>query len=80
MYSDNQEDCEKNVRTDLWSSMSMHQLSVQQELVLDKLALLASIPQTQTIIDITAALKMGYEDLCYLMNNRIVDQKQKVKM
>ncbi len=81
MYDDVQDNVEKNIRADLWSTMSTQQLSVQQELVLDKLNLLSYMSQGDpTVINLRGALDLAMGDLNNLINNKITVGKHKVVM
>jgi hypothetical protein len=81
MYSDDQDDWEKHIRSDLWNEMSTQQLSVQIELVLDKLSTLSYLPQGDpTVVMIRSALVVASNDLNNLINNRMSSQQQKGPM
>lgn len=71
-----QEDWEINIRSDMWLTMGISQLSIQQELVLDKLAKLATMAQSPTIRDLECALKMALDDLNNLINRNEEIKKQ----
>ncbi|MCK9369594.1 hypothetical protein M0R04_06775 [Candidatus Dojkabacteria bacterium] len=81
MCDDMQDDVEVNIRTDLWPTMSTQQLSVQQELVLDKLNLLSYMSQGDpTVMNLRCALDIAMADLNKLINNKITVGKHKVVM
>lgn len=74
------EDWKVNVRSDLWNTMNMSQLSIQQEIVLNKLSLLSTMHQSLTVVSIQSALALALGDLNKLLNNNQDIQKQQKRI
>jgi hypothetical protein len=63
----------KNLRSDLWPSMTISELAVQQELVLDKLSRLHGFigpNATKSMLNIYGALHTALQDLNSLIDNK----------
>lgn len=77
MEEDNQEDWKVNIRTDLWNTMTVHQLNVQRELILDKIVILSTMTNTQTVFDIQSALQQALIQLNGLVDTKFDTQQFK---
>lgn len=71
------EDWKVNIRTDLWNTMTVHQLNIQRELILDKIVLLSTMTNTQTIFDLQSALQQALIQLNGLVDNKFDTQQFK---
>jgi len=75
------EDWEINIRSDMWTTMNISQLIVQQELVLNNLGLLSTLQASNpTVLNLHCALKMALEDLNLLINKNEDMQKTKKRI
>ncbi len=66
-------DPERNLRSDLWPTMSLSQLARQQEIASDKVSKmhsLMSMGNTQSITNLYAALQIALKELNTLIDNR----------
>jgi len=65
---------EKEIHSDLWSTMSVTELHKQQELVITKLSLVRSMMPygvaPQSILGLSAALEMALKDLTSLIDSK----------
>ena len=78
MEEDNQnEDWKVNIRTDLWNTMTVHQLNIQRELILDKIVILSTMTNTQTIFDLQSALQQALIQLNGLVDTKFDSQQFK---
>ena len=69
------EDWEKNIRTDLWHEMTVNQLNIQRDLVVEKISLLHKYGIShQTAYDILCVLQRSLEHL-----NERIDHKMDPK-
>jgi hypothetical protein len=62
-----------NIRSDLWLTMGVSQLTRQQELVIDKISkmhTMMGIRASQSLIDIYSALQVALKDLNALIEKR----------
>jgi hypothetical protein len=62
-----------NLRSDLWPTMTLGQLSRQHEIAIDKAALLATMVgsgSSPSIINLYSALQVALKDLSALIDNR----------
>lgn len=67
-----------NLRSDLWPTMTLSQLSRQQELVIDKInkmLILIGASATPALQNIHGALQVALRDLNALIDNRSTTQK-----
>jgi hypothetical protein len=71
------EDWKVNIRTDLWNNMTVHQLNIQRELILDKISILSMMTNTQTVFDIQSALQQALIQLNGLVDNKFDSQQFK---
>jgi hypothetical protein len=63
------EDWEVNVRTDMWNTMNVTQLGIQQGLILDKLNVLRQMPASPTVLQLQSALNFAMDDVEKLITN-----------
>lgn len=66
---------EQDIRSDLWPTMTIDQLNVQRELILNKLNLLYTIPKNHSIINIIGALTQAAQDIDTLLDARITSNR-----
>lgn len=73
-------DPERTIRTDLWPSMTVQQLSRQQELVIDKMSTLSKIMggATPTIHHMYSALEVALQDISNLVEHRSAKKPRKL--
>lgn len=58
------------IRSDLWNDMDNTALGNQQDMILERLNTLSSLPATNSILTFRSALLQALEDVQYLSNNR----------
>ncbi len=81
MYSEDNTNWETCIRSDKWREMSQHQLTIQMELVLDKLGKLSYLSQGDpTVQTMQNALTIALNDLNHLINNKATSQKQQAPL
>jgi hypothetical protein len=72
MYSDDQSDWEKHIRTDMWNDMSAQQLVVQQELIIEKLGKLSYMGiGNPTVVMLRNALAVAGADISALIDSKL---------
>jgi hypothetical protein len=66
------------IRTDLWNTMSLAQLTKQRELLLDRINTLQRIPDQNnpSIRDLFLALQYGLDDITKLIDYKTEHQQQ----
>jgi hypothetical protein len=76
----NQEDWQINIRSDMWPTMSTHQLNIQLEIVVTKISVLLSMPSNDpTVQTMRFALQKALDYLTDLINNK-TDPKNRTRM
>lgn len=68
------EDWEENIRTDLWSNMTTHQLNIQRDLIASKINTLYKMPVSDpTVQGLLAALNRANTYIAELIDYRITN-------
>lgn len=69
---------ETRIRSDLWATMSLGELSHQQELMIEKMTAitaLAAAKATPSVMAMYSALQMGFSDLSKLIDERSTKER-----
>lgn len=74
---------EKDIRSDLWPTMSLSQLHKQRDLIVEKMSLLRSMmpfgAAPPTVRTLFSALQIALNDVTALIDNRATQKQQHLK-